>query len=84
MILYTNPIYEKIKNSGYSRWILVDHNIGEFQRYVVSIVDHDMLNESINLSESKTPITWEMMGVTTTLITLKLLSQGINIIVNIL
>lgn len=79
LILYNNPLYEKVKESGYSRWILVDHNLCDVQKYVISIVDHHILNEGVNLSEANIPITWEMLGSTTALITLKLLAQGMDI-----
>lgn len=77
LILYNNELYKEVKESGYGRWILVDHNICDVQRYVVSIVDHHILSEKVK--KTNIPITWEMLGSTTALITLKLLVQGIKI-----
>lgn len=77
LILYNNELYNEVKKSGYGRWILVDHNLCDVQRYVISIVDHHTLNEKVK--EANIPITWEMLGSSTALITLKLLAQGITI-----
>lgn len=74
LITFNDMLYKESKESGYARWILVDHNVSSIQKFVISIIDHHVLSDKN--SNSNMPITWEMLGSTTALITLKLLGQG--------
>lgn len=76
LVLSTNKFYNKAKVSGYSKWILVDHNVSEVQKYVISIIDHHALSNKAKKMDI--PLTWEMAGSTTALVILKLIAQNIT------
>ncbi len=77
-ILFTDNLdYNIALNSGQARWILVDQNVSDVQRFVISIVDHHILSSKVKKQDiSKT---WEMVGSTTTLITQKFHGMGLDL-----
>ncbi len=77
ILLTDNHNYFTALNSGQARWILVDHNVSEIQRFAISIIDHHILsNKAKNQDISKT---WEMAGSTTALITQKFHGMGVDV-----
>ena len=77
-IMFTEDLdYDVALKSGQARWILVDQNISEVQRFAISIVDHHILSEKAKRQDiSKT---WEMAGSTTALIVQKFHGMGFEI-----
>lgn len=77
ILLTDNPDYNVALNSGQARWILVDQNVSEVQRYAVSIVDHHILSSKAQKQDvSKT---WEMAGSTTALVAQKFHGMGVDV-----
>ncbi len=77
LLLTDNPDYIAALNSGQARWILVDHNVSEVQRFAVSIVDHHILSNTAKKQDvSKT---WEMVGSTTALVAQKFHGMGVDV-----
>lgn len=76
IILETNPLYTEAKNSGQARWILVDQNVSDVQRFAIGIIDHHILDEKVKTSDI--PLTWEMAGSATSLIAQKMEGVGIS------
>lgn len=77
VLLTDNPDYNVALNSGQARWILVDQNVSEVQRFVVSIVDHHILSSKAKKQDvSKT---WEMAGSTTALVAQKFHGMGVDV-----
>lgn len=77
IITSSNDTYRQAALSGQARWILVDHNKSEVQKFAVSIIDHHQPSEvALRQDISKT---LEMSGSTTALITQKLLGIGFEI-----
>jgi len=76
ILLTDNPDYIAALNSGQARWILVDQNVSEVQRFAISIVDHHILsNKAKKQDVSKT---WEMVGSTTALVVQKFHGMGVD------
>ncbi len=76
ILLTDNPDYITALNSGQARWILVDQNVSEVQKFAISIVDHHILsNKAKKQDVSKT---WEMAGSTTVLIAQKFHGMGVD------
>jgi inorganic pyrophosphatase/exopolyphosphatase len=73
--------YAAALHSGLARWILVDQNVSEVQRYVVSIVDHHILSRKAQKQDIS--ITWEMVGSATALVTQKFHGMGVDVDKNI-
>lgn len=69
--------YASALHSGHARWILVDQNVSEVQRYAVSIVDHHILSSKAQKQDIS--ITWEMAGSATALVTQKFHGMGIDV-----
>ncbi len=77
ILLTDNPDYITALNSGQARWILVDQNVSEIQRFAISIVDHHILSNKAKKQDiSKT---WEMVGSTTALVTQKFHGMGVEV-----
>jgi inorganic pyrophosphatase/exopolyphosphatase len=77
ILLTDNPDYHKALNSGQARWILVDHNVSEVQKFAISIVDHHILSDKAKKQDvSKS---WEMAGSTAALVTQKFHGMGLNL-----
>jgi hypothetical protein len=77
VLLTDNPDYETALRSGQARWILVDQNVSDVQRFAISIVDHHILSEKAkNQDISKT---WEMAGSTASLVAQKFQGMGIDL-----
>ncbi|NIM47194.1 MAG: hypothetical protein GTN40_03485 [Candidatus Aenigmarchaeota archaeon] len=76
LLLTDNPNYHLALNSGQARWILVDQNVSEVQRFAISIIDHHILSKKAKRQDvSKT---WEMVGSTSALITQKFQGLGLD------
>ena len=76
ILLTSDREYDAAVNSGQARWILVDHNVSEVQRFVISITDHHSLSEKVkkqNISK-----TCEIVGSTTTLVVQKFYGMGVD------
>ena len=75
--LFTDePDYQIALDSWHARWILVDQNVSDIQRYAISIVDHHILSEKSKQQDIST--TWEMAGSTTALIAQKLYGMWVK------
>jgi len=71
------PDYDAALKSGQARWILVDQNVSDVQRFAVSIIDHHVLSDKTKKQDvSKT---WEMAGSTTALVVQKFHGMGIDV-----
>jgi inorganic pyrophosphatase/exopolyphosphatase len=77
VLLTDNPDYEVALRSGQARWILVDQNISEVQRFAVSIIDHHILSEKAKNQDI--PKTWEMAGSTAALVAQKFQGMGVEL-----
>ncbi len=77
ILLTDNPNYNIALNSGQARWILVDQNTSEVQKFTVSIVDHHILSNKAEKQDA--PKTWEMVGSTTCLIAQKFHGMGLEV-----
>jgi len=73
----SEKIYQNAENLGQIRWILVDHNKSEKQRFTISMVDHHILSDVAKNQEI--PKTWEMVGSCSAQITLKLYGLGVTL-----
>lgn len=77
IFLSNEPNYEQALNSGQARWILVDQNVSDVQRFAIGTIDHHLLSEKAK--KQKNPMTWEMAGSTTALVMQKFEGMGIDI-----
>lgn len=75
-VLSSEPLYQELKRSGRSRWILVDQNVSEEQRFAVGIIDHHIL--SANAESQDVAKTWEMMGSCSAQVAQKLFGIGVT------
>jgi len=71
----SEDIYKRAESLGQARWILVDHNKSEKQRFALSLVDHHILSEVAKRQEI--PKTWEMIGSCSAQVCLKLYGLGV-------
>ncbi|MDD4409424.1 MAG: DHH family phosphoesterase [Candidatus Pacebacteria bacterium] len=74
LILSDSEEYKDLKDSGKARWILVDQNVSEVQKFVISTVDHHKLSDIAKKQDSNK--TWEMAGSTASLIAQKYYGMG--------
>ena len=77
ILLTDNPNYNIALNSGRARWILVDQNVSEIQRFAVSIIDHHILSSKAKKQDVFK--TWEMAGSTTALVAQKFHGMGVDV-----
>ncbi|MDP1814550.1 MAG: DHH family phosphoesterase [Leadbetterella sp.] len=77
IILSEDVEYETAANSGQAKWILVDQNVSDVQKFAISIIDHHALSEKSNSQDIS--LTWEMAGSTTALISQKFQGMGIEV-----
>lgn len=75
-VLSAEPGYQQLAQSGRPRWILVDQNVSDVQRFAIGIVDHHTLSE--NAERQDVPKTWEMMGSCSAQVAQKLYGIGGN------
>lgn len=69
--------YQEASSLGQTRWILVDHNQSEHQRFVERIIDHHALSQAA--LKMKVIRSWEMVGSCTGQIVQKLYGSGISL-----
>jgi len=74
LILSNSEQYEQLKASGKARWILVDQNVSDVQKFVISTIDHHKLSDIAKKQDSNK--TWEMAGSTASLIAQKFEGMG--------
>lgn len=77
IVLSEGTLYKKALTSGLARWILVDQNVSEVQRFAISIIDHHILSDKAKRFDI--PKTWEMAGSTASLVTQKFLGMGLSL-----
>lgn len=77
IILSDQPDYQTAAKSGQARWILVDQNVSDVQRFAISIVDHHLLSPKAKKQDIAK--TWEMVGSTTALIAQKFHGMGLDL-----
>ncbi|HCD39132.1 MAG TPA: hypothetical protein DEQ77_10555, partial [Candidatus Omnitrophica bacterium] len=69
ILLSDEDIYARARASGQANWILVDHNVSDIQKFVISIIDHHSPSgESLRQDAAKVI---EIMGSTTALVALR-------------
>lgn len=77
VILTNSDNYKQALKSGQARWILVDQNTSDVQRFAISIIDHHLLSEKTKRQDvSKT---WEMVGSTSALVMQKFYGMGVEL-----
>lgn len=76
-ICTTEEIYRNAENLGQTRWILVDQNKSEKQRFTIGMVDHHILSDVAKKQEI--PKTWEMIGSCSAQIAMKLYGLGVSL-----
>ncbi|MDD5747365.1 MAG: DHH family phosphoesterase, partial [Candidatus Omnitrophica bacterium] len=77
IFLSDEPLYERAYASGQANWILVDQNVSEVQKFVISILDHHTPQEAALRQDAAKTI--EIMGSTTAMVVQRFQGMGIDL-----
>lgn len=77
ILMSNHRVYQQAYDSGQANWVLVDQNVSEVQKFVISILDHHSLSKAA--LESDVAKTIEIAGSTTAMVVQRFKGMGLEI-----